>query len=338
MAGDSTRALIASPQFVEEQWMVPARVVASDQSVAFRLGDTGSNTPPLSAKLKAAETGLPWDVVATSLQSSGSDPGFLFRRRLLMAGFVLLTLMAVTTSYLIYRAIGRELAAVQLQSDFVSTVSHEFRTPLTAMRQFTTMLRESPHLSEDRRIVCYDAQMRATDRLLNLVESLLDFGRMEAGARRYQFEQRDCAEVVRRAVEEFRKDPQAEHHAIEFRADVPVQAETDAEALSRAVRNLLENAVKYSPDDKHVDVALNRSNGHVRISVRDRGIGIPADDKVRIFKKFQRGEQARLRGIKGTGIGLTMVDEIARAHRGRVELESEPGAGSTFTIVLPASD
>ena len=338
MAGASARALIVSPQFIDEQWMKPAAVVAAGQNVSFKVGDLGDTGPLPSVKLKSTETALPWDVVATSLISSGSDPGFLFRRRLLIAGFVVLTLMAVTTSYLIYRAMERELAVVRLQSDFVSAVSHEFRTPLTAMRQFTEMLRESPNLSEDRRIVCYDAQMRSTDRLLNLVESLLDFGRMEAGARHYQFEQRDCAVLVQRAVEEFRKDPQAEQFAIQFRADTPVQAATDGEALSRAVRNLLENAVRYSPDDRRVEVALNRTNGHVRISVRDHGIGISADDRARIFKKFQRGEQARLRGIKGTGIGLAMVDEIVKAHHGRVELESEPGAGSTFTIVLPASD
>jgi len=338
MAGASARALIVSPQFIDEQWMKPAAVVAAGQNVSFKVGDLDATGSLASVKLKSTETALPWDVVATSLISSGSDPGFLFRRRLLIAGFVVLTLMAVTTSYLIYRAMERELAVVRLQSDFVSAVSHEFRTPLTAMRQFTEMLRESPNLSEDRRIVCYDAQMRSTDRLLNLVESLLDFGRMEAGARHYQFEQRDCAVLVQRAVEEFRKDPQAEQFAIQFRADTPVQAATDGEALSRAVRNLLENAVRYSPDDRRVEVALNRTNGHVRISVRDHGIGISADDRARIFKKFQRGEQARLRGIKGSGIGLAMVDEIVKAHHGRVELESEPGAGSTFTIVLPAGD
>jgi len=338
MAGASARALIVSPQFIDEQWMKPAAVVAAGQNVSFKVGDLDATGSLASVKLKSTETALPWDVVATSLISSGSDPGFLFRRRLLIAGFVVLTLMAVTTSYLIYRAMERELAVVRLQSDFVSAVSHEFRTPLTAMRQFTEMLRESPNLSEDRRIVCYDAQMRSADRLLNLVESLLDFGRMEAGARHYQFEQRDCAVLVQRAVEEFRKDPQAEQFAIQFRADTPVQAATDGEALSRAVRNLLENAVRYSPDDRRVEVALNRTNGHVRISVRDHGIGISADDRARIFKKFQRGEQARLRGIKGTGIGLAMVDEIVKAHHGRVELESEPGAGSTFTIVLPAGD
>ena len=336
--GDSYRALIASPEFVKSQWVEPADVVAVDQRVSFRTGGNDNASVAPVVNVRSGETQLPWDVVVTSLDPPGSDPAFLFRRRVLIAGFVLLSVMATTASYLIYRAIGREIAVVRLQSDFVAAVSHEFRTPLTSLRQFTTMLRENPKLSDQRRTVCYDAQMRAADRLVSLVESLLDFGRMEAGARRYQLEQRDCADVVRRTVDEFRMDPQAAHYDIELHEDGPVQAEADAEALSRAVRNLLENAVKYSPEDRHVDVTLRRSNGHVRIVVRDHGIGIPATEQGRIFKKFQRGEQARTRGIKGTGIGLAMVDEIVRAHHGHVELESEPGAGSTFTIVLPAKD
>ena len=110
----------------------------------------------------------------------------------------------------------------------------------------------------------------------------------------------------------------------------------DAEAISRAVRNLLDNAVKYSPDASPVEVGLAHQNGHVRISIRDHGMGIPAHERTKIFTKFHRGEQARSRGIKGTGIGLAMVDEIVKAHHGRIDVESEPGTGSTFTIVLPA--
>jgi len=104
------------------------------------------------------------------------------------------------------------------------------------------------------------------------------------------------------------------------------------------VRNLLDNAVKYSPDHRAVEVGLSSGDGSVRIVVRDHGMGIPVHERDTIFGKFQRGEQARLHGIKGTGIGLAMVDEIIRAHHGRVEVESEPGHGSTFTIVLPAKE
>jgi len=103
-----------------------------------------------------------------------------------------------------------------------------------------------------------------------------------------------------------------------------------------AVRNLLDNAVKYSPQAQTVDVDVQHRNEDVFISVQDHGIGIPGHEQGQIFTKFHRGEQARTRGIKGTGIGLAMVHEIVKAHRGRVEVDSSPGVGSTFTIVLPA--
>ena len=230
----------------------------------------------------------------------------------------------------------RELAVGRLQSDFVAAVSHEFRTPLTALRQFTDMLREHPALDDHRRGIAYDAQSRATDRLTRLVESLLDFGRMEAGAARYRFEARDGTELVRRVVEDFCADARAAGRDVEFHGDGSAPIETDDEALSRAVWNLLDNAVKYSPEASSVEVSLERRNGHVLIAVRDHGIGIPPHEQAQIFTKFHRGEQARTRGIKGTGIGLAMVDEIVKAHHGRIDVQSEPGKGSTFTIVLPS--
>jgi signal transduction histidine kinase len=191
-------------------------------------------------------------------------------------------------------------------------------------------------LDADRRRVCYEAQSRATDRLTRLVESLLDFGRMEAGKHRYQFEPRDCGELVRNVVEDFRG--QITGYEIEFQGNGAAQVESDGESLSRAVWNLLDNAVKYSPDQRTVQVDIHRGDDTVSISVRDHGIGVPDHERTAIFSKFHRGEQARKRGIKGTGIGLAMVDQIVRAHRGRVEVESEPGKGSTFTIVLPVKE
>jgi two-component system phosphate regulon sensor histidine kinase PhoR len=246
--------------------------------------------------------------------------------------------MAFVASFLIFRAVSREYAVARLQSDFVAAVSHEFRTPLTALRQFTDMLREHGDLTDDRRRICYDAQSRATDRLTRLVESLLDFGRMEAGARPYVFGRRNCRELVDRVVADFRGEAQAAGYQIEFSGNGSAWIEADGEALSRAIWNLLDNAVKYSPDHRTVEVGLSRGEATVSISVRDRGIGVPAHERTAIFAKFQRGDEARTRGIKGTGIGLAMVEHIVKAHRGRVELESEPGKGSTFTIVLPAEE
>ena len=336
-SGDSLRALIANTAFVNSQWLTPAVAVADEYGVSIYIGD--ANAPDGSrVKRSTRETGLPWDVVVASRDSAALDATFAVRRRLLIAGFVLLVGMAFAASYLIVRAVNRELAVARLQSDFVAAVSHEFRTPLTALRQFTDMLREHPGLGEDRRQICYESQARATDRLTRLVESLLDFGRMEAGARRYQFEPRDCTELIRGVVEDFRADPQAAGFEIEFHGNGSSQIQTDSEALTRAVWNLLDNAVKYSPDQKKIEVFLKRQDSDVRIAVRDHGIGIPAQERAAIFVKFHRGEQARIRGIKGTGIGLAMVDEIVRAHHGRVEVLSEPGKGSTFSLILPATE
>jgi signal transduction histidine kinase len=164
---------------------------------------------------------------------------------------------------------------------------------------------------------------------------VLDFGRIEAGAHLYRIEKQDCASLTRRVVDEFQPEAQGADHNVIFHSDGSAEIDVDAESFSRALRNLLENAVKYSPGGRVVDVTQTCAGGHARIAVRDRGIGVPRHERTKIFARFQRGDEARLRGIRGTGIGLAMVDEIVKAHRGRVELESPSDGGSIFTIVLP---
>jgi signal transduction histidine kinase len=338
------RALLAAPAFVESEWLAAITPAVKEQRIAFSLRDVAGQRAfgavdaggAHNATRSGAESALPWNVVTASLDPPDEERAFTLRRRLLIAGLVLLVAMALTASYLIVRAVSRELAVARLQSDFVAAVSHEFRTPLTALRQFTDMLRWQPLLADDRRRLAYDAQSRATDRLTRLVEALLDFGRMEGGVRHYQFELRDCTELVRRVVDDFRDEARATGHDVEFRANGETRVDVDDEAMSRAVRNLLDNAVKYSPEPSRVEVGVDRRNGQVLISVHDRGIGIPSHERAKIFTKFHRGEQSKILGIKGTGIGLAMVEEIVRAHHGRVDVDSEPGKGSTFTIVLPA--
>ncbi len=337
------RVLVVSPAFVQSEWLSLLAPILKDTSVTLALQDSGSRLLVGSVNggggrtvRSAADSSLPFAIVAASMEPPPEARAFAVRRRLLASGLVLLVFMAVAASYLIVRAVSREYAVARLQSDFVAAVSHEFRTPLTSLRQFTDMLRENPSLSDERRRVVYDAQSRATDRLIRLVESLLDFGRMQAGARRYRFEPHDCTELVRSVVDDFRPEAAASGHAIDFRGNGTLPLAIDEEALSRAVRNLLDNAVKYSPEPRPIEVVVSRLDGAVVIAVKDRGIGIPAQEQGAIFSKFHRGEQARTRGIKGTGIGLAMVDEIVRAHQGRIEVASEPGHGSTFTIVLPA--
>jgi signal transduction histidine kinase len=345
-SADSFRALIAAPRFAESHWLAAAVPLASEHGVALGLldsdgrpwsGSTGGSATVRTAR-RSLDTGLPWDLAVAGVGSLDLQQAFAERRRLLVAGFALAALLSLTASVLILIAVSRELAVARLKSDFVAAVSHEFRTPLTSLRQFTDMLREHDHLGDDRRRVCYEAQSRATDRLTKLVESLLDFGRMEAGARQYRFERRDGAALVRQVVEEFRRDVQEPGAVIECVDDGAVQIEADEEALSRALWNLLDNAVKYSPVNPTVQVRTARRGQHFAIAVRDRGIGIPPGERAAILAKFHRGEEAQRLGIKGTGIGLAIVEQIVAAHGGRLELESERVVGSQFTIVLPVKE
>jgi len=342
-SGGVSRALIATPSFVESHWLTMVRPLTAAHHISvelrnargrdlFRTAPAGS---AIGTTLLAAETGLPWTVVVTTLDPPPESREFAQRRRWLVAGLVVLAFLAIAAISLIILSVARELAVAQQQSDFVAAVSHEFRTPLTSLRQFTEMLREQPSLDEARRRMAYDAQARATDRLARLVESLLDFGRMEAGLRAYQFERQDAAAFTSEVVDEFCAEPDAVGRTIAFSHESTADVEIDHEAMARALRNVLDNAVKYSSPPAPVEVFLARRNGHAVITVRDHGIGIPADEQTKIFTKFHRGEEAQVRGIKGTGIGLAMADEIVRAHHGRIEVDSKPGAGSVFTIAVP---
>ena len=300
----------------------------------------GQQTAPGANILKSAasETGLPWSITLESSDASAARAELATRRRLLATGLVAMLLLLAGGSYFLWRVMQRELAVALLQTEFVSAVSHEFRTPLTSIRHVTELLSENDDMPRERRRTFYAALDRNTDRLHRLVESLLDFARMEGGRKPYDFQPLHAGTLAADVVADFRKDVTPQGFTIDLDVDAAadMRVRADAASLTHALWNLLDNAVKYSPQPSLVRVGLERRNGHVQISVRDRGIGIPAHERAAVFDKFHRGAQARTLGIKGTGIGLTMVHEIVRAHHGRVEVESEPGRGSTFTIVLPA--
>ncbi len=284
------------------------------------------------------ETGLPWSL-HVAVDESGSAPSVAdSRRNLFVAGFVLMTLVVSAASYFVFRAVNRELRVARLQADFVAAVSHEFRTPLTAMCHLTEMLEEGGATPE-RLPEYYRALGKESRRLHTMVENLLDFGRMDSGRRTYEFCETDAVELVAHVAHEFADRSAAAARRIE-RSPLPLQGHAtiihaDREALALALRNLLDNAMKYSPDSSPVRVAVTALNGTVAVSIEDQGSGVSAQERREIFRKFTRGAAARSLNVKGTGIGLTMANEIVKAHGGRLELESEPGQGSTFTMVLP---
>jgi len=299
----------------------------------------------------AAVTNLPWTLHLSAADPSALVSGVAARRRILLAGLSILALLLLITSYFIVRAMTRELAVARLQSDFVASVSHEFRSPLTSMRQLSSMLVQGRLPADEQRQRSYEFLADETGRLDRLIEGLLDFGLMEAGEARYRLESTDAVELVRETVSAFQRTVTARGYQVEL--SLPASSSGDAadrlaglhriladkDALGRAIWNLLDNAVKFSPDERNVWVDVmplhEQQRARLAIVVKDRGMGIPATEHRTIFDKFVRGAASREAGIKGTGIGLAVVKHIIAAHGGEIHLESAPGEGTRFTILLP---
>jgi signal transduction histidine kinase len=338
-----TVALVAGPGFQRREWFAVTENQPDRSAFRLTIEDTADipvhGPPQLRSAVKrtAAQSGLPWTVLVTDDDSAAAHNEFRDRREMMALTLALVGVVVIVGGVFTARAVSRELAAAQLQSDFVSAVSHEFRTPLTALRQFTDLLNDEIEPPHFKRRTFYQAQARATERLQRLVESLLDFGRMQAGVRPYRFTPIALNDLVGRTVDDFRRDAAPEGFRIDSTfADSPVTVQADSEALTRALWNLLDNAIKYSGESRTVAVRVTAQPDRAAVTVQDRGLGIPRAEQARIFRKFVRGAATLDQQIAGTGIGLAMVRHILTAHGGDVTVESEPGQGSTFALVLPA--
>lgn len=253
-------------------------------------------------------------------------------------GILVMTLVAclVTGTVLALVLLRREANVSRLQLDFVSKVSHELRTPLTSIRMFAEMLQQSGGRDPEETAVCLDVLHRETGRLAERIERLLDWGRMESGRRSYDLRPERVEDVVRAAIEAFAAATVGRDVgvSVELGDDLP-EVLADRAALSDALLNLLSNAFKYTEASARIVVGANADPRSVRLWVRDNGVGIPRQEHRRIFEKFYRVDDRLARRSEGSGLGLAIVRHIALGHGGRVEVDSEPGRGSTFTLVLP---
>ena len=244
----------------------------------------------------------------------------------LMVGGILLT----------YRNVSREMTLARVKSDFVANVSHELRTPLALIRLYAETL-ELGRLKDKEKYQEYFRIIREeSERLTALINNILDFSRIEAGRKEYEFQETNLAELVHSTLESYRFQIQQNGFAFEenISPDIP-PVKVDREAIARSLLNLVNNALKYSKDKKFIGVSLYRSNRSINLEVRDRGIGIPPNEQEKIFEKFYRCGDPLVHNVKGSGLGLSLVRHIARAHGGDVLVESEPEKGSKFTIALP---
>jgi signal transduction histidine kinase len=307
---------------------------------ATQKGEVPRATVVLSTPLGNLADLLPGYVVA--IVSSGEDPIKVVASKSLVIYYVLIfsiVAIIILGVVFIFRDISREEELSRMKSEFISNVSHEIKTPIATVRTLAENLNEGWVTDDNKRRDYFRLIARESERLSHLVENILDFSRMDADRKTYRMETVPIGDVVSKTVNRFRLliDGQGVMVREQIPPDLP-KLKVDADALEQALLNLLDNAVKYSGENKYVEVSARIQGQNIFIKVSDRGSGISKSDLRKIFEKFYRVESREGKKVPGSGIGLTLVKEIVEAHEGRVEVESEVGKGSVFTLIIPIKE
>lgn len=297
---------------------------------------------------KAPESGKELLVgIASSRLRTGAPPANAIaaapaRTGIYVASLGLVFLIAASGAYLLWRDVRRDVQLAEMRSQFVSSVSHELKTPLTAIRMFaeTLSMRSQQDVETTggvARSEYLETIVNESERLSRLVDNVLDFSKIEQGRKLYRLQPTSLAAVIDAVLRAVRYPLQQAGFVLNVSGAQPLpEVNADADALQQAVLNLVMNAVKYSRDRKEIELDVRNERGAVVIAVRDYGIGIAAEHRQRIFERFYRVPSAQNQLVPGAGLGLTLVAHIAKAHGGDVTVESTPDAGSLFALRLPA--
>lgn len=260
-------------------------------------------------------------------------------QRFLRTSFIVLgslSVLLIAGLFFTYRSVTKTMELAKLKSDIVSNVSHELRTPLALIRLYAETLELGRIPTEGKKLEYYRIVRKESERLTALINNILDFSRIEAGRKEYEFRETNLPALVRDTLDSYRYQIEQngfryEEHISDDVPPIPV----DREAIARSLLNLVNNAIKYSSTEKYLAVSLYRENGSVKLDVVDHGIGIPRTEQNKIFDKFYRVCDPLQHETKGSGLGLALVQHIVHAHGGEISVESTPGKGSKFTIALP---
>jgi len=292
--------------------------------------------PQLTFSRGFEENFPPWKINIFQGNPGSALRQFNTRRNIYILSVVVVISALLTGGFLAIRSTSKELDLAKLKSDFVSTVSHEFRTPLTSIRYLAELLQRGRVKKEERKQQYYRTITDESERLSRLIENILDFSKIEAGMKEYRFEETDIAKLAKDVVSRFQEQISPKGFVIqsEISNQMP-KVLADRDAISRALFNLLDNAIKYSGESLKVFLRAWSERESIFLEVQDKGIGISKEDKMKIFKKFYRSDNVYNSSIKGSGLGLTLVVHIVHAHGGEVLLESDVEKGTKVTLRLP---
>jgi signal transduction histidine kinase len=271
--------------------------------------------------------------VRTSYIGSGWENQRLISLWLTLAAIALTTLGA----YLAWRGLKKEAETMKLRGALIANVSHELRTPLSMIRLGAETLKLSSKLKEHERQQIEEQILREVLHLSHLVENVLDIARIQHGSSKaLAFTPVVPRELVKLLVSTYESWIRSKGFTITMQIDETIDEQLwDREAVSRALLNLIDNAIKYSADDKAIEVILRQTGESIEIAVRDHGIGISPKDVTKIFDPYYRAQFSDTQTRRGAGLGLTLVLQIVASHGGRVDVDSVLGSGSTFTLVFP---
>ena len=234
------------------------------------------------------------------------------------------------------RATDREARLAQAKSDFVANVSHELKTPLSLLSLFSEILELGRVNSEEKKTEYYGIIRHESLRLNKLIDNILDFSKIEAGRKTYNFADGDMGEVIETVLASYRY--QITNAGFDIQAKIQTDLPPvllDRDAMSQAISNLLDNAIKYSREVKQLSITTERRGSDLLIEIADHGMGIPRSEQAKVFDKFYRVGNGLVHDVKGSGLGLSLVKHIVEAHKGTISVESDVGKGTRFTILLP---
>ncbi|MBS3820013.1 hypothetical protein KGY73_11010, partial [bacterium] len=299
----------------------------------IQIGDSSSSTAMVETYFD--ENFPPWRVNFFSAENGDFN---VMNLRKSFYFWTILTILILLTfgAFLVVRTVSHEMEVLRLKSDFVSSVSHEFKTPITAIKTLMERLRQGKVRSLDKRKKYYSIISKDVDKLGSLVRNILDYSKVDAQKKRYYFQKTDIGQQIKEEIADFKKDKLYEklQIKIQIEPDIPFLY-IDRDAFSLALSNLLENAVKFSPDQKAISVAAKKIGDTIQVDVTDKGLGIDSNEMDKIFDKFYQGKNTDQKSLGGTGLGLTLVKHVMEAHEGKVQVKSQRGEGSTFSLIFP---
>lgn len=341
---DIVGLLLEKRYFVSEIIATKLQETAVRGQYAMGLFRKGEETPVYatsSMQLKEASNQrsvwiFPDYVLGIKLQGESVEGILQARMQRNLTLVVALAVLLLLGVAFVYRNVSKEIELAQLKSDFVSNVSHELRTPLSLIRMFAETLEMGRVPTEEKRLEYYRIIGLETTRLTRLINNILNFSRMEAGKKTYHFQPLQVNDVVEDILHLYAYKLRSKGFEVEqnLGEDLPL-IEGDTEAIAEALINLIDNAIKYSPEEKHVTLTTVREGEQVNVMVKDRGMGIAPEDQKKIFDKFYRVSSALVHDTKGTGLGLALIKHIMDAHKGSVRVASKIGKGSQFTLTFP---